>query len=368
MTATTLKAILGAAGLALVVSCSGTGTGASGSTGGLPPGTHLAFIASYTSKVIQSYAINASNGALTALGSSRVTQNAPYAVVVTPDGKFVYVSNQASASVSSYAVNADGSLTAKSTYATLTFPEGMAMDRAGHFLYVACHDSDAVCGFQINTDGSLTALDANPGTPTLDPFPAGNGPASVVVDPQNGFVVVGNVDTPSLGLYSFNPSTGMLALLNTTTPGGTPSAVAMNAAGTQIFATESGGSAVDAFSLNRTTHAVASLGSALSGGTPVALAMDPTGTYLYSANYGGNTVTAFAIGSGGLSYPGGTEVDSSTGLNPAGLATDGPDRILFVNCYSGNTTQAFGINTDGSLVALGAPQPTVAGPQGIAIY
>lgn len=241
----TLKATLGAVGLALVMSCSGTGTGASGSTGGLPPGTHLAFVASYTNSQIQSYAINASNGGLTAIGSPLSTGNAPYAVVVAPNGKFVYTSNQGpsnlgGASVSAYSVNANGSLTALATFGVLASPEGMAMDPAGKFLYVACYGSNAICGFKINTDGSLTALDANPATPAIDPFPAGNGPASVIVDPQSAFVLVGNYTGKTLGLYSFNSSTGMLSLLASPGTGGAPSALAMNTAGTRVFATEAG--------------------------------------------------------------------------------------------------------------------------------
>lgn len=362
-----LKASLGAAGLVALLSCGGTGTGAVYGSGGLPPGTHLAFIASYTGNQIQSYAINASNGSLSAIGSPIATGSAPYAVTVTPNGKFVYASNQGSASVSAFAVNSDGSLTALGTISTLSSPEGMAVDPAGKFLYVACYGSDAICGFSIASNGTLTALDANPGTPAVDPFPAGNGPAAVIVDPQSGFVVVGNYDAHTLGLYSFNSSTGAIVLLSSPATGGAPSALAMNAAGTKVFTTEAAGNAVDAFTLNRTTPALTGVGGYGCGNGPFALAMDGTGSFLYTANYGSNTVTAFTIQSSGLGYPSGAQVDISSGLNPAGLATDGPDRILFATCYQSNVVQAYGINSDGSLVALNG-STTLAGPQGIAVF
>ncbi len=362
-----LKATMGAAAIVALLSCGGTGTGAVYGSGGLPPGTHLAFIASYTTWQIQSFIINASNGALTAIGSPVGTGKSPYAVSVTPSGKFVYTSNLGDHSVSAFAVNADGSLTALGTAQTLNGPEGMAIDPAGKFLYVACYGSNAICGFTINSDGSLTAIDADPGTPMLNPFPAGNGPASVIVDPQSAFVVVGNYTDHTLGFYSFDATTGMISLLTSPGTGGSPSALAMNAAGTKVFTTEAGGNAVDAFSLNRTAPALTAIGPFASGNGPFALAMDGSGSFLYSANYGGNSVTAFTIQAVGLGYPGGTEVDAPSGLNPAGLATDGPDRILFATCYQGTGVQAYGINSDGSLVALNFTS-TFVGPQGIAVF
>lgn len=365
------KVLLGAASLALLLACGGTGTGVSGSSGNLPPGTHLAFIASFTSSQIQSYAINASNGALTALGSPLATGNAPYAVVVTPDGKFVYASNEQSNSVSAYAVNANGTLTALGTISTGLGPAGLALDPAGHFLYVTNSQSNSISGFKVNPDGSLTALDAIPGPPAADPFPAGNAPASITVDPQNGFVVVGNATDRTLGLYTFNPTTGMLAYQGSLGTGGVgtnPSSVVMDPTGTLVFCTESGGGAVDAFALNRTTAVLTSLGSKASGSGPFALALDGSGTYLYAANFSGNTVTGFTFSGTGLGYPSGSQVDTPSGLSPSGLAADGPDRILIATCYQSNSAQVYGINPDGSLVALGGLQTVLGGPQGIAIH
>ncbi|MBS1784251.1 MAG: beta-propeller fold lactonase family protein [Acidobacteria bacterium] len=371
MKANAMKTILGGAALALLASCGGTGTGVSGSSGSLPAGTHLAFIASFTNSQIQSYAINASTGAISALGSPLSTGSNPWAVVVTPDGKFVYASNEGGASLSAYAVNANGTLTALGTVSTLPSPAGMAIDPAGKFLYAACSGSSAICGFKINADGSLTELDANPGTPTVDPFPAGNAPACIAVDPLSGFAVVGNATDRTLGLYTFNATTGALAYQGAIGIGGVgtnPSAVVMDPTGTLVFSTESGGGAVDAFSLNRGTASLSSLGAFASGSGPFALALDGSGSYLYAANFSANTLTPFTVGSGGLGYPSGSQVDTPSGLNPSGLATDGSDRILLAACYGSNSVQAYGINTDGSLVALGSLQTVLTGPQGIAIH
>jgi 6-phosphogluconolactonase (cycloisomerase 2 family) len=88
---------------------------------------------------------------------------APGSIAIEPlDGNYVYVANNLSASISSYSVGADGSVTLLSgTAFSGTGPNDLATASEGgtSFLYVLDAGSGSVGAFQISrTDGSLSAI------------------------------------------------------------------------------------------------------------------------------------------------------------------------------------------------------------------
>jgi hypothetical protein len=116
----------------------------------------------------------ASNGVLTEIsgspfsgGTGRNSNN----VLLSPDDRFLFVSNNGSNQVSVFSVAANGSLTlvTGSPFATggIT-PAGMATDAAGKFLFVANSASSDVTVFSIASNGSLSTV-------TGSPFPTGQG-------------------------------------------------------------------------------------------------------------------------------------------------------------------------------------------------
>lgn len=120
-------------------------------------------------KALSSYALQA-DGTLATLSSSVPTnQTAPCWVVVTPNGKFAYTTNAGSASISGFAVSPRGTLSAVSadgvTGQTGGHPTDLAMSHNGQFLYSLDNASQQVSLFAINADGSLTNLGALGGLP-----------------------------------------------------------------------------------------------------------------------------------------------------------------------------------------------------------
>jgi DNA-binding beta-propeller fold protein YncE len=79
-----------------------------------PNGKNLylaASVANSNSKSIEQFAVHA-DGSLTALSPAVVSVgNNPFDIVVTPDGKFLYVVNSADSTLSQFKINADGTLT-----------------------------------------------------------------------------------------------------------------------------------------------------------------------------------------------------------------------------------------------------------------
>jgi len=99
---------------------------------------------------------------------------------VDPSGKFAYVANSNSFSVSMYTINATtGVLTSVGAIGAGDYPESVAVDPSGKFAYVA-NFGDHLAGipgsvstYRINADGSLTST----GT-TAEPY---EGTASMAV-------------------------------------------------------------------------------------------------------------------------------------------------------------------------------------------
>jgi hypothetical protein len=110
------------------------------------------------------------NGNLVAI-SSHVADGGTYAgwpVVEPVAGKFAYVSNNLSASISSYTVSTGGSLTLLNGVAgTAAGPNDLATATEGtaSFLYVVAAATGTVGAFQINGDGSLTMITGGSGLP-----------------------------------------------------------------------------------------------------------------------------------------------------------------------------------------------------------
>jgi 6-phosphogluconolactonase len=112
---------------------------------------------------ISSYAVQA-NGTLSAISTSVPTLGAANCWnVVTPDGQYVYTSNSASATISGFAIGTTDSLTPVGATVVGTNPTGsinldLAISADGKFLYSLNSGTGTVGIFGINQDGTLTSL------------------------------------------------------------------------------------------------------------------------------------------------------------------------------------------------------------------
>lgn len=118
------------------------------------------------------------HGTLAPVGASPVANDGTAScwVEISHDGKFLFVVNTASKTVSSYAVGADGSLTfLQSTSATAlgAGAEDVRLAPDGNTLWVVQAGADAVTGFSVS-GGSLTPLSTTAG-------PTGAAPTGIVV-------------------------------------------------------------------------------------------------------------------------------------------------------------------------------------------
>lgn len=124
---------------------------------------------------ISSYAINA-NGTLTAVSQSLPTYgNGNCWNAITPNGKWVYVDNAGTFTVAGFSVATNGALTPIAGTTLATDPEGtanldMTVSGDGKYLYTLNSGTGTVGIYSINSDGTLNSLGAIDGLPSTVGF------------------------------------------------------------------------------------------------------------------------------------------------------------------------------------------------------
>ena len=123
-----------------------------------------AFGGAVNASPVSSYGFGVPTPASPAVISASVgtTQTAACWVVVTPNGRYAYVTNTGSGTISSYAVQKSGKLTLAQAVAATSGagPIDAALSASGRQLFVLNSGSQSISSFSVGKDGSL----ANPGS------------------------------------------------------------------------------------------------------------------------------------------------------------------------------------------------------------
>ncbi len=100
------------------------------------------------------------------------TETAACWVAVTDNGRYAYVANAGSSSVSGYKISRDGSINLLNADGVTgstgagTHPTDMALSDHSHFLYVLSTATGSISGFKVNMHGSLMSMVGATGLPT----------------------------------------------------------------------------------------------------------------------------------------------------------------------------------------------------------
>ena len=161
-----------------------------------------------SSDPILEYQISPTNGTLSLL-SSLVLGGSSSSLAIEPRGKFVYVTDSASNTVTAVALQTFGLvLPGNPTFQAALAPSSVAVDPTGSFLYVANTGSNSISAYTIDAGGSgaLTEM-------TGSPFPSGINPVSVSIDASGKFVYVVNEGDNTVSAFSIDPASGALTPL-----------------------------------------------------------------------------------------------------------------------------------------------------------
>jgi 6-phosphogluconolactonase len=173
------------------------------------------------------YAFDAGRGMLTPNTRQRFVAVAPGAgprqLVMHPNGRFAYLINELSSTMSAYAYDAaSGSLHELQTLSTL--PEGFAghstcaevqITPSGRFLYGSNRGHDSIAIYAVDREDGMLTLVGHEST-------RGRIPRNFEVSPAGEFLAVANQDTNNIAMFRIDENTGRLSPTGSEVEAGTP--------------------------------------------------------------------------------------------------------------------------------------------------
>jgi 6-phosphogluconolactonase (cycloisomerase 2 family) len=291
----------------------------------ITPNGQYAYVANYSANTPQITAFSVQlNGVLQPLALQNIPVNPAAAIAMHPAGTFLFTANEIDDSVTSYAINANGTLTKVQTKAAGTDPNSLAVDPAGPFLYVSNESTRDVSAYKIESDGKLTTIGA---------FSVGAVPQSIAVDPSGQFVYTtnygdqpGSVSNDTATTFLVNANTGALTKQGVTRGRQEPSAMAF-----------------------------------VKGPPPVTF----TPTFAYVANQGDNNLSGFRINGNGTLTPTSTPTVATT--SPSSLAILLNSKFLYVSNSTLGQVSGFAIDpATGNLVNPISPATVGTSPRSVA--
>jgi 6-phosphogluconolactonase (cycloisomerase 2 family) len=255
-----------------------------------------------TAGSLSMYTINPTSGALTFTGTIQAPcapppspgSCAPWSLAVHPSGKFTYVANEGGftpTSVSMYAINATtGDLTLIGTIAADGRAVAVAVDPSGKFAYVADggDNSDGSKGVNV----SMYTIDAATGVLTsIGKIAAGMSPSSVGVHPSGKFVYVVNHDSNDISMYTMDATTRNLTSIGTLAA--VAGSIVVHPSGRFAYVASSGG--VSMYTIDTTTGAMTFVGTTGAGSSPGSITIHPSGKFAYGTNSSSNSISMYSI-------------------------------------------------------------------------
>jgi 6-phosphogluconolactonase len=202
------------------------------------PTTEDLYVTDSVNYVLLNYSVS-STGSLTLVPNATLTGiptgSVPSGVAVDPCNRFVYVSNASpNNSVSAYTICSAVSLAVNCPAADYTphavtgspYPAGdnpgpLLVDPFGNFLYVVDTGSNQISGYRISTtSGALTAF-------VGAPVSTNSGPTSIAIRSDDSWMFVANINSANISQYAVTPATGSLTPQTPTTTFNYPSGVAV---------------------------------------------------------------------------------------------------------------------------------------------
>jgi len=250
------------------------------------------------------FSLNSSTGALQPVtGSPFQTTQSQVRIAVHPNGNFVYTLVNSPSEVIGYSYSStSGALTALAGFPiTLGFPgaSGLVITSSGNFLFASNPAANTISSFSVDpSTGALALL----GTATS----VSGAPAFLALDDTSTLLFGLNSQSNTVSVFSIS-STGLLTEVNGSPFPAGPNPVNGVFAGGVLYVANQNSGTVSALALDRTANQLTSLtGSPFAAGTrPVSLAVSSGGKFLVvtSTNSTGGVVVVFAIGTAGTLTP-----------------------------------------------------------------
>jgi 6-phosphogluconolactonase len=298
----------------------------------------------------------------------------PAFFVIHPDGRHLYSCNSGGpGGVSAYEIEP------KTGHLTLLNKElsggddanYVCLDHTGRYLFVANYTGGSIAAFALKSDGSIgarTAFVQHTGR-SIDPKRQTHPYAhSIIIDPGNRFVLVGDLGLDKVLVYRFEEKTGALTPNDppfaTVKPGAGPRHVTFHPNGRFVYVINEMGCTVTAFAWDATRGALAELQTISTlpadfkgTNTCAEIRVHPNGRFLYGSNRGHDSIAVFSVdpGSGRLALIGHVP---SQGKTPRNFEFDPTTRWMIVTNHGSDNAVVFRVDdATGQLTPTGQPVP-----------
>lgn len=200
------------------------------------PVPRLALVANLRSDTLSVFRVARGTGRLVAAEGSPVpTGRKPTCVAATPDGRFVYVTNEITNNVSAWAVDRTGRLQALpgSPYPVGASPRACVVDASGTCLYVAC--AGTTQGVMVLSIHGRSGVLRSVATGSLPPS---SNPMGIALDPAGVLLFTANYSASTVSFFSRNAVEGSIApLTDSPVPSGRyPQSVVVHPSGRFVYA------------------------------------------------------------------------------------------------------------------------------------
>jgi YVTN family beta-propeller protein len=298
--------------------------------------------------------------------ASSVTRGGP-TPTPTPGNAFVYTANAGGNSVSGFANDGTGALTAVpgSPFTVPGQPFGIAATPNKQFLYVTSFQNNQISSFSISpASGVLTAL-VCPTVPTTDVQPL-----KIAINPAGTLLYTAN-QIGSVSGFAINATTGCLTAISTTTTDTVARGITIDQSGQFVYVV-TGGGGIDAFQIGASGTLTRLVLSGFDSGTGTMLAVKAVPTFeVLMATDGGSTnnIRTFNIntGSGALV----TTAAGSSPANPSAIAFNTPlnatTPLFYVANTSSNNLTVNTVDATGTIGATSLTVPVATGPIDLAV-
>lgn len=299
----------------------------------------------------------------------------PTALTTSPNGKFLFVADDADESVSTFAIGTSGALSkvecANSHCGTGPNPAGMASTPDGRYLYVANAGKNTIATFSVGPGGALTKIACRP----KSNCEVAGYPAGLAVSPDGKYLYATTVASTK------SPETGAVSAFSigsdgTLTPvgcsgcatGARPRGIAASPDGQYLYVANrgpehehspTGSGSVSAFQIGA-QGALTPIACAESvcetGGELIGATVSPNGEHLYVSNAESGSLSAFAIGTDGALSPvecTGCETEAAQ----EGLAVSPEGKFLYAASSGSATISPFSVGLQGALEPLPCTAP-----------
>ena len=306
------------------------------------------------------------NVATNGLGMSGLTGSNQGGLVLSTDGRWLFVINAGSNDLSVFHVTNNG--------LTLTDTESsggvtpFSVTAFHNLVYVlnqgSSETSGNIAGFQLS-DGQLSPIAGS-----VKPISASATVAQISFNPTGTALAVTEKSTSLIDIYTINSDGIPSAPITNTSSGATPFGFAFDQKGALIVSEAAGGpsgtSAVSSYTISSTGSLTTVSGSIPDNGLAACwLTVTGNGRFAYTTNAHSGTISSYTVSpTGSLTLL--KSVAANTGSGDLDMALTRNSNLLYVFVHGSNSIEGFTVNHDGSLELVTTVTGVAATADGLA--